>query len=85
CIGLIIGTAVFDGQDTLMILHLQAVAVFFVLMSICQVLYTIIEYRYSSRLNKIPLILRRIAILITIAFSIWSVFMDQTSVNHNIV
>lgn len=47
--------------------------------------YTIIEYRYSSRLNKIPLILRRIAILITIAFSIWSVFMDQTTVNHNIV
>ncbi|MDE4972172.1 hypothetical protein NAI46_12125, partial [Francisella tularensis subsp. holarctica] len=70
--------------DTLMNLHLKAVAGFFVLMSICQVWYTIIEYRYSSRLNKIPLILRRIAILITIAFSICSVFIDQTTVNHNI-
>ena len=85
CIGLIIGTAVIDGQETLMNLHLKAVAVFFVLMSICQVWCTIIEYRYSFKLNKAPLILRRIAILITIAFSIWSVFMDQTTVNHNIV
>ncbi|APC92412.1 MULTISPECIES: hypothetical protein [Francisella] len=85
CIGLIIGTAVIDGQDTPMNVHLKAVAVFFVLMSVCQVWYTIIEYKYSAKLNKIPLILRRIAILITIAFSIWSVFMDQTTINHNIV
>ena len=85
CIGLIIGTAVIDGQDTLINLHLKAIAVFFVLMSVCQVWYTIIEYRYSCKLNKPPLILRRIAILITTAFLIWSVFMDQTTVNHNIV
>lgn len=85
CIGLIIGTAVIDGQDTLMNLHLKAIAIFFVLMSVCQVWYTIIEYRYSCKLSKAPLILRRIAILITTAFSIWSVFMDQTTVNHNIV
>ncbi|MFV9931569.1 MAG: hypothetical protein AB8V03_07825 [Francisella endosymbiont of Hyalomma asiaticum] len=85
CIGLIIGTAVIDGQDTLMNLHLKAIAVFFVLMSVCQVWYTIIEYRYSCKLSKTPLILRRIAILITTTFSIWSVFMDQTTVNHNIV
>lgn len=85
CIGLIVGTSVIDGQQTLMKVHLKGVAVFFVLMSICQVWYTIIEYKYSDRLNKVPLILRRFAILITAAFSIWSVFMDQTTVNHNIV
>lgn len=85
CIGLIIGTSVIDGQNTLMAVHLKGVAVFFVLMSICQVWYTIIEFKYSSRLNKTPMILRRIAIFVTAAFSIWSVFMDQTTVNHNIV
>lgn len=85
CIGLIIGTAVIDGQNTLMKLHLKAVAVFFVMMSVCQVWYTIIEFKYAHKVNKAPVVLRRIAILITAAFSIWSIFMDQTTANHSIV
>lgn len=85
CIGLIIGTAVIDGENTLMKLHQKSVAVFFVSMSVCQVWYTVIEYKYSHMLNRLPLILRRVAIIITAVFSIWSIFMDQTSANHNIV
>ncbi|QIW10711.1 hypothetical protein [Francisella sp. LA112445] len=85
CLGLIIGTSVIDGQNTSMQVHLKGVAVFFVLMSVCQVWYSIIEYKYSDKLNRVPLILRRIAILVTAAFTIWSIFMNQTTVNHNIV
>jgi hypothetical protein len=85
CIGLVIGTAVIDGPNTLMKVHLKGVAVFFVTMSICQIWYTILEYKYTNKVNKVPVILRRIAILVTIVFSIWSIFMEPTGVNQSIV
>ncbi len=85
CAGLVIGTAVIDGPNTLMKLHLKCMGVFFVTMSICQIWYTILEYKYTSKVNKIPVILRRIAILITIVFSVWSLFMEPTRVNQSIV
>ena len=85
CIGLVIGTAVIDGPNTLMKVHLKGVAVFFVTMSICQIWYTILEYKYTNKINKVPVILRRIAILVTIVFSIWSIFMEPTGVNQSIV
>ena len=59
CMGLIIGTAVIDGSKTPLQIHLKAVAVFFVLMSVCQVWYTIIEYKYSYRVNKTPMNLKK--------------------------
>jgi hypothetical protein len=65
--------------------HLKGVAVFFVTMSICQIWYTILEYKYTNKVNKVPVILRRIAILVTIVFSIWSIFMEPTGVNQSIV
>jgi hypothetical protein len=65
--------------------HLKFVAIFFVGMSICQVWYTVLEYKYTYKVNKLPVIMRRIAILITAGFSIWSIFMDNTSTNHAIV
>ena len=85
CIGLVIGTAVIDGPNTLMKVHLKGVAVFFVTMSICQIWYMILEYKYTNKVNKVPVILRRIAILVTIVFSIWSIFMEPTGVNQSIV
>ena len=85
CIGLVIGTAVIDGPNTLMKVHLKGVAVFFVTMSICQIWYTILEYKYTNKVNKVPVILRRIAILVTIVFSIWSIFMEPTGANQSIV
>lgn len=85
CIGLIIGTSVIDGQNTLMKLHLKSVAVFFVTMSVCQVWYTILEVKYTNKVNKAPVILRRLAILVTAVFSIWSIFMEPTGVNQSIV
>ena len=85
CAGLIIGTAVIDGPNTLMKLHLKGVAIFFVTMSVCQIWYTILEYKYTNKVNKTPVILRRIAILITIVFSIWSIFMTPTGQNQSIV
>lgn len=85
CAGLVVGTAVIDGNNTMMTLHLKSVAIFFVIMSVCQVWYTILEYKYTDKVNKTPVILRRIAILITAIFSIWSLFMDPTEVNFSIV
>ena len=85
CMGLIIGTAVIDGSKTPLQIHLKAVAVFFVLMSVCQVWYTIIEYKYSYRVNKVPMNLRRAAIAVTVAFSIWSIFMKPTYTNQSIL
>ena len=85
CIGLIIGTSVIDGPNTLMKLHLKGVAVFFVTMSVCQVWYTILEWKYTYKVNKAPVILRRVAILITAIFSIWSIFMTPTGQNQSIV
>ena len=85
CIGLVIGTSVIDGPNTLMKLHLKGVAVFFVTMSICQVWYTILEYKYTHKVNKAPVRLRMIAIIITVAFAIWSLFMEPTAANRSIV
>ena len=85
CIGLVIGTAVIDGPNTLMTLHLKGVAVFFVTMSVCQVWYTILEWKYTDKVNKLPVILRRVAILITAVFAIWSIFMTPTGQNRSIV
>jgi len=85
CVGLIVGTSVIDGQNTLMKVHLKSVAIFFVTMSVCQVWYTILEYKYTYKVNKLPVILRRVAILITAAFSIWSLFMEPTGANRSIV
>jgi hypothetical protein len=85
CIGLIVGTSVIDGQNTLMKVHLKGVAIFFVTMSVCQVWYTILEFKYTDKVNKLPVVLRRLAILITAAFSIWSLFMEPTGANRSIV
>ena len=85
CIGLVIGTSVIDGPNTLMKIHLKCVAIFFVTMSVCQVWYTILEYKYTDKVNKTPVILRRSAILVAAAFSIWSLFMEPTGVNRSIV
>ncbi|MFC4892289.1 hypothetical protein ACFPDQ_04425 [Pseudofrancisella aestuarii] len=85
CIGLVIGTAVIDGDKTIMPLHLKAVGIFFVSMTICQVWYTIIESKYTSKVNKLPVTLRRIAIGITLIVAIVSLFMAQTYKNQSIV
>ena len=85
CIGLVIGTAVIDGSNTLMTLHLKGVAVFFVTMNVCQVWYTILEWKYTDKVNKLPVVLRRVAILITAVFAIWSIFMTPTGQNRSIV
>ena len=49
CIGLVVGTSVIDGQSTPMQFHLKGVAVFFALMTVCQVWYTAIEYKYTDK------------------------------------
>jgi hypothetical protein len=85
CIGLIIGTAFIDGDNTNMPVHLKAVAVFFIGMSLCQVWYTIVEYKHTAKVNKWPVRLRYIAIIITATFGIWSIFMEQTVPNQSIV
>lgn len=85
CIGLIIGTAVIDGQNTPMAFHLKFVAVFFVAMTICQVWYTIIEYKYVSKVNKVSVILRRIALLVTAITMITSIFVAPIPTNQSIV
>ncbi len=85
CIGLTLGTAVIDGNNTPMQFHLKCVAIFFVGMSICQVWYTALEYKYTYKVNKLPVMMRRVAILITAAFAIWSIFMDQIPANNAIV
>jgi hypothetical protein len=85
CIGLVIGTAVIDGPNTLMKIHLKCVGIFFIAMSVCQVWYTILEHKYTTKVNKAPVILRRIAILITAVFAIWSIFMVPTVQNQSIV
>ncbi len=77
CVGLIIGTAVIDGDNTLMKLHLKAVAVFFVGMSICQVWYTIVEWKHTHKANKLPVILRRVALLVTIIVALLSVIIPK--------
>jgi len=85
CMGLVIGTSVIDGPNTLMKLHLKSVGIFFIMMSVCQVWYTILECKYTYKVNKAPVILRRIAILITAVFAIWSIFMAPTAQNQSIV
>lgn len=85
CVGLIIGTAVIDSNNTPLKFHIKSVAIFFVLMSVCQIWYTILEYKYITKVNKAPVILRRVAILISIVFAVWSIFMEPTYQNQSIV
>ena len=85
CIGLVIGTSVIDGQNTPMQFHLKSVAVFFALMTACQVWYTAIEYKYTDKINKLSVLLRRLAILITAITMVVSIFMAPTHQNQSII
>ncbi|QIV95186.1 hypothetical protein [Allofrancisella frigidaquae] len=85
CAGLVIGTSVIDGENTPLQFHIKCVSIFFVSMTICQVWYTLVEYKYFHKVNKNPIFIRYFCLTITVVTAIVSIFMAPTYENQSIV